>query len=113
VEVHYRWHPCFRHRVLILRVERRGTRRFHHVEGPAGPVLVLPAWMFDAAICAGMSLRSPQVDLPAIRELSRLVRKATGPAHSADEPGVVGEKRNEAAGSDPSGCLPKDQRSWV
>jgi hypothetical protein len=58
--------------------------------------LVLPAWMFDAGICAGMSLGFPRVALSAIKELNRLVGKRARLAQSPDNlgtpnnPGVIG-----------------------
>jgi hypothetical protein len=36
-------------------VELRETGRFVHVVTGPGSVLVLPAWMFDPVMCAGMT----------------------------------------------------------
>jgi len=54
VEVHYRWHALYGRRVRRQYVERRAGGEVVYVEVSPGNVLVVAAWMFDAAACAGM-----------------------------------------------------------
>jgi hypothetical protein len=54
VEVHYRWHPLFGHRVRWYYRERRAAGDLVHVEIGPGEVIAVPAWMLDPSACAGM-----------------------------------------------------------
>lgn len=65
--------------------------------------------MFDAAICGGMAMGTPQVDLPALGDLIRLFRSGSDLAHSPDDVGVVGEKGNEALQYTGPGGEPADE----
>ena len=56
IEVHYRWHPYFGCTVNIRRVEQRATGLFLKVQGPAGVVVSMAAWMLDPVTCAGMTM---------------------------------------------------------
>ena len=57
--VHYRWHPYFRYKVIVRRVERRADGLFYLVMGPTGSVISIAGWMLDPAICAGMTFGFP------------------------------------------------------
>jgi hypothetical protein len=73
IEVHYRWHPYFGCTVSIRRVEQRATGLFFKVQGPAGVVVSMAAWMLDPVTCAGMTIGTPQVDRAALIELDQLL----------------------------------------
>src|SRR6478672_4282754 len=66
VEVHYRWHAHYGRRVRRQYVERRAGGDVVHVEVAPGNVVVVAAWMLDAAACAGMELGTPRVRLSCI-----------------------------------------------
>lgn len=53
--------------------EQRASGRVVHVEVAPGIVTVLPDWMLDASICAGMILGAPRVSTDALSELHRLL----------------------------------------
>lgn len=73
VEVYYRWHPYFGQKVLIRRVEERGTGRFLKILVPTGAVIAISGWMVDPVVCGGMTVGAPRVDLTALVELNTLV----------------------------------------
>ena len=50
----------------------------------------LPAWMFDAEICASMSLGEPQVALGVLHELAGLLDEMLRPASSSSVPSGTG-----------------------
>jgi len=56
-----------------IRVERRATGEFVHVELAPGGVTVLPAWKLDAVYCAGLKVGAPQVTLAALCVLHELL----------------------------------------
>jgi hypothetical protein len=51
LEVHYRWHPYFRCKVFVRRVEQRATGQFLQVEWPTGIIISIAGWMLDAVAC--------------------------------------------------------------
>jgi hypothetical protein len=73
VEVHYRWHPFHGRRLRAQYSEQRADGRVVHVEIGPGVVTVLPSWMLDAGICAGISLGAARVSADALRDLNRLL----------------------------------------
>jgi hypothetical protein len=73
LEVHYRWHPYFGRKVDVRRVEQRATGQFLKVQGAAGAVVSIAAWMLDPVVCAGMTMGALRVDLAALVELKRLL----------------------------------------
>ncbi|TAA56490.1 hypothetical protein EXZ48_23165 [Shinella sp. JR1-6] len=97
LEVYYRWHPYFGRKVNVRRVEHRATGQFLKVLGPSGAVVSMAAWMLDPVVCAGMTSGAPQVDLPALSELKRLVTVVAAPPHSRRDDGFAREKVDEAA----------------
>lgn len=56
VEIHYRWHPLYGQRLRVQHSEQRASGRVIHVEVAPGIVTILPEWMVDASVCAGMAL---------------------------------------------------------
>src|SRR5947209_19459205 len=58
VEVHYRWHPFYGRRLRLQHSEQRSSGRVIHVEVAPGTVTVLPDWMVDASVCAGIDRKS-------------------------------------------------------
>jgi hypothetical protein len=73
VEVHYRWHPLYGRRLRVQHSEQRVSGRVIHVEVEPGTVTILPDWMVDASVCAGMALGAPRISMDALRELRRLL----------------------------------------
>ncbi len=67
----YRWHPLYGRTVRRFYSEQRANGTFVHIEVSAGNVIVVAAWMLDAAACAHMVLGEPRVSLPALQELKR------------------------------------------
>ena len=53
--------------------EQRADGRVVHVEIEPGVVTVLPLWMLDASICAGMAFGAPRVSVDALGDLNRLL----------------------------------------
>jgi len=49
--------------------EQRASGRVIHVEVTPGTVMILPDWMVDASVCAGMALGAPHISMDALREL--------------------------------------------
>ena len=43
------------------------------MEAGAGVAVVVPSWMLDAAVCAGITLGEPRASLAALMELRRLL----------------------------------------
>ena len=97
VEVHYRWHPFYGRRLRAQYSEQRGSGRVVHVEVAPGVVTVLPDWMLDASICAGMTLGAPRVSTSALGELQRLL-VACGFRRSSGDCLVTQESRDELHG---------------
>ena len=54
VEVFYRWHPLYGRRVRREYSEQRASGEVVHVEVEPGIVIVVAAWMLNAAACARM-----------------------------------------------------------
>jgi len=46
LEVQYPWHPLFRHKVVVRRVEQRATGQLVLVEGPTGIAIRIAGSMF-------------------------------------------------------------------
>jgi len=66
VEVFYRWHALYGRRVRRQYSEQRATGEVVHVEVSPGAVIVVAAWMLDAASCAGMNLGTPRASIAAL-----------------------------------------------
>src|SRR5271156_6729653 len=60
VDVHYRWHPLYGRRLRVEHSEQRASGRVIHVEVAPGTVTILPDWMVDASVCAGMAIGAPR-----------------------------------------------------
>ncbi|MHB8885468.1 MAG: hypothetical protein ACYC5H_10360 [Methylovirgula sp.] len=101
MEVHYKWHPYFGFKVAVRRVEQRATGEFFSVLGPAGIVVSMASWMLDPAICSGMTVGAPRVDMAALVELKRLLLGAVKPANCRSDDAIIPEERN--AGSQNTG----------
>jgi hypothetical protein len=99
VEIYYRWHPLRGRRVKVCGSEQRGTGQFVHVEVAAGVVTLIPAWMLDPVLCAGMTSGAPRVALSALLDLHRLLVEAGLRASSRDDPNIVQEERSEQIAS--------------
>jgi hypothetical protein len=53
--------------------EQRATGEVVHVEVTPGNVIVVAAWMLDAAACAGMNLGDPRASIAALADLHQLL----------------------------------------
>src|SRR5689334_11680491 len=95
VEIHYRWHALYGRRVRRQYVERRAVGEVVHVEVAPGNVLVVAAWMLDAAACAGMELGMPRVTIAALAELRQLLIAHGFRRSSLDGSTIVQEKQRE------------------
>ena len=95
VEVHYRWHALYGRRVRRQYVERRAGGEVVYVEVSPGNVLVVAAWMFDAAACAGMELGTPRVTIAALAELHQVLVEHGYRRSSSDGSRIVQEKQRE------------------
>ena len=73
----------------MRRVEQRATGRFLKVQGPAGVVVSMPAWMVDPVVYAGMTIGPPQVDLMALVDLRQLLMRTAIRTHSRSDHGIV------------------------
>jgi hypothetical protein len=80
LEVQHCWHPYFRYKVIVRRVERRADGLFYLVMGPTGSVISIAGWVLDPAICAGMTFGGPRADLAALVEMKGLLIDAPDPA---------------------------------
>lgn len=71
--VRYQWHPDFGRDVVIRYRERRRGEQVFVCVGANDTSEVIPAWMFDAAVCANQKLDVPQVNLAALEDLRGLL----------------------------------------
>ena len=103
VDVHYRWHPLYGRRLRVEHSEQRASGRVIHVEVAPGTVTILPDWMVDASICAGMAIGAPRISMDALRELRLLLLERGFRRSFCDDSPVVQENRNEQTVQDPEG----------
>ena len=73
VAVHYPWHRFHGLSVCVVQLEQRASGQSVRVEAPSGEVALVPSWMLDAVVCAGMELSEPEISLTALAELHRLL----------------------------------------
>jgi hypothetical protein len=66
-----------------------------HLEVLPGNVLVVAAWMLDAAACHGMELGMPRVTIAALAELHQLLVEHGFRRSSLDGSTIVQEKQRE------------------
>jgi Integrase core domain len=97
LEVHYRWHPYFGHKVIVRRAAQRATGRFLSIMGPAGVVVAIADWMLDPVVCAAMPTGMPRVDLAALVELKRLLMCAADTTDSSGDSGIVRENHHDVS----------------
>jgi hypothetical protein len=97
LEVHYPWHPYFRRKVLVRRVEERATGQFVQVKGPTGIVICIAGWMFDPVACAKLVLGTPCADLTTLLELKQALIGARMPRESPSDSGFVQEGSDEVS----------------
>jgi hypothetical protein len=93
VDVHYRWHPLYGRRLRVQHSEQRASGRVLHVEVAPGTVTILPDWMIDASVCAGMALGAPRISMDALRELHLLLLERGFRRSFCDDLPVVQENR--------------------
>jgi hypothetical protein len=105
VEVHYRWHPLYGRRLRAQHSEQRASGRVIHVEVAPGIVTILPDWMVDASVCAGMALGAPRISMDALRDLRLLLLERGFGRSFCDDSPVVQENRDEQSAQDPEGTV--------
>jgi hypothetical protein len=66
-------------------------------------------WVVDPAVCAGMTMGSPQVGLTALVDLQQLVMRAATPTHSRSDRGIAREESHEACEVADSGLASADE----
>src|SRR5215467_3225623 len=69
VSIHYRWSHLFEATLPVLRRMHREGGDCLVCESARGYAIAIPVWMTDPAVCAGFSVGSPVVSLPALRAL--------------------------------------------
>lgn len=71
VAVQYRWHPHFS---VELAVRREGGQNRQQLlcELPDGTLSLIPKWMTEVDVCAGLSVGNPQVSVSALRRLREI-----------------------------------------
>jgi hypothetical protein len=117
VEVHYRWHALYGRRLRRQYGEHRATGDVVHVEVEPGVVLVLAAWMLDAAFCSVMELGEPRASVAALADLHHLLstlgfrRSSCGVFHTDYEeqyepPAEI--TSDAASGTPPDGAPPTE-----
>jgi len=127
--VHYPWHRFHGLSVRVIRCERWASAQLVRVEAPSGEGAVIPSWMLDAAVCAGMKLGEPVISLPGLAELHRLLhdigvgrnsREATSPFREETDddcparssitlaPSRTGVRITGASGPEPIRALDRD-----
>jgi len=81
-----------------------------HVEVSPGVVVVLAAWMLDAAACAGMEIGPPRAAVSALVVHHRLLVDLGLRSSSPDDSNVVREERDGQAGCSPGGQVERGER---
>jgi hypothetical protein len=117
VEVFYRWHALYGRRVRRQYSEHRATGEVVHVEVEPGVVLVVAAWMLDAAFCSVMELGEPRTSVTALVDLHHLLsalgfrRSSCGVFHTdyeeQDDPSTK-ITFDHASGTPPDGTTPTE-----
>src|SRR3954453_20607268 len=105
VEVHYRWHPLYGRRLRVQHSEQRANGRVIHVEVAPGIVTILPDWMIDASVCAGMALGTPRLSMDALRDLRLLLLERGFGRSFCDDSPIVQENRDEPSTPNPAGAV--------
>jgi hypothetical protein len=95
LEIHYRWHPLYGRKIRYRDSEQRGRGYVVHVDDGSGAVTVLPAWMLDPVVCAGMKLGEPRVSVAALRELHHLLVERGLRRNSSSDSTFVQEECDE------------------
>lgn len=93
--IHYRWHPLYGRKIRYRDSEQRGRGCVVHVDDGSGAVTVLPAWMLDPVVCAGMKLGEPRVSVSALRELHHLLVERGLRRNSSSDSTFVQEECDE------------------
>jgi hypothetical protein len=75
--------------------EWRGGGRVVFAETMPGIVTVVPEWMLDPIVCAGMTEGTPQVTVEALINLQRDLLDAGFRRSSEDDPNTVRETQHE------------------
>ncbi len=75
--------------------ESRSDGRFVFVEAAPGIVTVLPEWMLDPVICAGMEVGAPWVTVEALINLQRQLIDGGFRRSSSGDTNIVRKERHE------------------
>ena len=95
VKVHYRWHALHGREVRLESSECRRNGRFVYVEVSPGTVLMIAAWMLDAAACSAMEIGAPRVVVSALFELHQLLIDRDLRASFRGDSRIIHEEQNE------------------
>jgi hypothetical protein len=82
-------------RVRVQGSQSRSNGRFYFVESAPGNVTVLPEWMLDPVLCAGMAMGAPRVTVAALIHLQRQLIDAGFRRTSPGDGTIVREERDE------------------
>src|SRR5215475_2970869 len=95
VTIHYRWHALYGRPVRLFYSEKRRGADVVLVEGEHGAGIVVAAWMLDPAACAALTVGEPQVSVPALCDLRRLLLEHGLRRGSSGDQNVIAEASNE------------------
>ena len=105
VEVHYRWHPLYGRRLRVLSSERRASGPVIHVAVARGTVTILPHWMVDAVVCAGMALGPPRISIDALSHLRLLLLERGFGRSFCDDSPIVAKNPDKRSAQDSAGTV--------
>jgi hypothetical protein len=91
----YRWHPAFDSEIDVLYEEQRRGETVYVCLLPNDSGVVIPTWMFNAALCASMAVGAPRASLRALIE-ARVILTEVGFDYSRTAP----ERREEERADD-------------
>src|SRR5215831_6030623 len=90
VTIHYRWHALYGRPVRLFYSEKRRGADVVLVEGEHGAgIVVVAAWMLDPAACAALTVGEPQVSIPALCDLDRLLLEHRLRRRSSNDQDVI------------------------
>ncbi len=74
-EVHHPWHPACGTTIDIQYREKRGGEEVFVCSIPHDAAVVVPAWMFDRAVCSRLTLGPPRAAVVALRKVRSIGRR--------------------------------------
>jgi hypothetical protein len=82
----YRWHPAFDSEIDVLYEEQRRGEAVYVCLLPNDSGVVIPTWIFSAALCASMAIGAPRASLRALIEARAILTEVGfhGPRTAAE-----------------------------